>query len=270
MDAWQNSMVGTSEWETSFDDLCQDWFLQNTLPTSQLEPQNALFPTFIDTVHPEVSSLIPVEPLFQDRFFDIPEAMFQLESTFQPEPLEEGNRDPGKQPMSVSPTLSPNPINDVFYEASTSNTVESMNAIIDPEQEFEKHVKDSWAYISKLYSRKRKFIEPLNVLVVFGERIDLSEMPRPVCSCTGIPRTCGRWCGDGWISVCCTASVSMYPLPIRDGKGRIARLQGRRMGYGSFTRVVEELMLEGYDFDRPIDLKNHWVKIGSNRSRVIR
>ena len=248
MDACQNPMIGTSEWGTSIDDFSQDWLLQNTVPT------------------------------------------FQLESTFQPDPYEEGNRAPGKRPMSDSPTLSPNPFSDAYYEVSASKQVEPINTIMNHESEFERLVEDSWAYICKLYSRKRKsaeisstkvqrnvrsrkpyqFVKQNTTLVVFGEEMDISEIPTPVCSCTGISRTCRGWTSEGWTSICCTSDVSMYPLPTYVGRTRIVRLPGRRMGSGTFTKVIEKLLLEGYDLDYPIDLKDHWVKLGTNKHAVIK
>ena len=108
--------------------------------------------------------------------------------------------------------------------------------------------------------RSYPFVKHNNILVVFGEKMDISRMPMPMCSCTGIPRNCRRWGRDGWSSSCCTTAISKYPLPTYVRKSRVARLQGRKMGCNTFTKVVESLLLEGYDLDCPIDLKDHWAQ----------
>lgn len=286
MDAWQNSMIGTSEWGTSIDDFCQDWLLQNSQPEIQSENVSASFSTSVDVVYPRVSSSIQLEPLYQNCLFDTAGATFRLDSTFQPESSEEGNRALGKRPMSDLPTLYPNPISDAYHEVSTSNMVGPINTTMNYGVEFERLVEDSWAFISTLYShnnkksvevsplkirrnvrskRSHQFMKTNTTLVVFGEEMDIAEMPTPICSCTGVPRACRGWSTEGWTSTCCTASLSMYPLPTYAGSNRIVRLPGRRMGCSTFTKVVEKLLLEGYDLDYPIDLKDHWLKLGTNK-----
>lgn len=93
---------------------------------------------------------------------------------------------------------------------------------------------------------------------------DASAIPIPVCSCTGIPQQCYRWGSGGWQSACCTTSISMYPLPMNPNK-RGARLGGRKMSGGAFTKLLGRLIVDGHSLEYPVDLKNHWAKHGTNR-----
>nr|XP_043613739.1 barley B recombinant-like protein A [Erigeron canadensis] len=163
--------------------------------------------------------------------------------------------------------------------------VEPIDKIMNHGPEFERLVEDSWAYISKLYSRNKKptksltnvppkrpyhFVKRSATITAFGEELDISNMPPPVYSCTGIPRNYHRWDKGGCTSTCCTVTLSMYPLPSFDGARCKVRLVGRKMGHSTFTKVVEELLLAGYDLGFPIDLKDHWAKLGSNKYVVNR
>lgn len=106
-------------------------------------------------------------------------------------------------------------------------------------------------------------------LVINGVDMDITGIPIPVCSCTGIPQQCYRWGCGGWQSACCTTTISMYPLPMST-KRRGARIAGRKMSQGAFKKVLEKLATEGYDFCNPIDLRTYWAKHGTNKFVVIR
>jgi len=106
-------------------------------------------------------------------------------------------------------------------------------------------------------------------VVINGIDMDISGIPIPVCSCTGIPQQCYRWGCGGWQSACCTTNVSMYPLPMST-KRRGARIAGRKMSQGAFKKVLEKLAAEGYNFANPIDLRTHWARHGTNKFVTIR
>lgn len=109
-----------------------------------------------------------------------------------------------------------------------------------------------------------------NVAVVInGVDMDISNIPIPVCTCTGAPQQCYRWGCGGWQSACCTTSISVYPLPMST-KRRGARIAGRKMSLGAFKKVLEKLASEGYNFTLPIDLKSHWARHGTNKFVTIR
>ena len=98
---------------------------------------------------------------------------------------------------------------------------------------------------------------------------DESTMPAPVCSCTGVVHQCYKWGNGGWQSACCTTTISMYPLPVMPNK-RHARVGGRKMSGGAFTKLLSRLAAEGHDLSIPLDLKDHWSKHGTNRYITIK
>ncbi|XP_078433583.1 protein BASIC PENTACYSTEINE1-like [Wolffia australiana] len=106
-------------------------------------------------------------------------------------------------------------------------------------------------------------------IMINGINLDISGLPTPVCSCTGAPQQCYRWGIGGWQSACCTTTVSMYPLPMST-KRQGARIAGRKMSQGAFTKVLEKLAGEGYNLGNPIDLSGHWAKHGTNKYVTIR
>ncbi|CAN6465735.1 unnamed protein product [Victoria cruziana] len=106
-------------------------------------------------------------------------------------------------------------------------------------------------------------------VVVDGITLDLSCIPIPVCSCTGVAQQCYRWGSGGWQSACCTTSLSMYPLPMST-KRRGARIAGRKMSRGAFKKVLEKLLSEGHSLTNPVDLKTYWAKHGTNKFVTIR
>ncbi|XP_022896743.1 protein BASIC PENTACYSTEINE4-like [Olea europaea var. sylvestris] len=105
----------------------------------------------------------------------------------------------------------------------------------------------------------------MNQLIQFDE----SSMPVPVCSCTGVSRHCYKWGNGGWQSSCCTNSLSVYPLPQMPNK-RHARMGGRKMSAGVFSRLLTRLAAEGHDLSVPLDLKDYWAKHGTNRYITIK
>jgi hypothetical protein len=106
-------------------------------------------------------------------------------------------------------------------------------------------------------------------MVVNNIDLDLSGIPTPVCSCTGVPQQCYRWGAGGWQSACCTTTISTYPLPMNT-KRRGVRIAGRNMSQGAFKKVLEKLTGEGYNLNNPIDLKTFWAKHGTNKFVTIR
>ncbi|MQL85488.1 hypothetical protein Taro_018011 [Colocasia esculenta] len=106
-------------------------------------------------------------------------------------------------------------------------------------------------------------------VVINGIELDISQLPTPVCTCTGTPQQCYRWGAGGWQSACCTTNMSVYPLPMNTKK-RGARIAGRKMSQGAFKKVLEKLVGEGYNLANPIDLKAHWAKHGTNKFVTIR
>ena len=93
---------------------------------------------------------------------------------------------------------------------------------------------------------------------------DLLSTPVPLCSCTGTNKRCYRWGNGGWQSACCTKFMSMYPLPMHQVKSG-SRVPGRKMSGSAFGKLLEKLAGLGVDITKPIDLKNHWAKHGTNR-----
>ncbi|XP_075490734.1 protein BASIC PENTACYSTEINE2-like [Primulina tabacum] len=106
-------------------------------------------------------------------------------------------------------------------------------------------------------------------VVINGINMDISDIPIPICSCTGNAQQCYRWGSGGWQSACCTMSLSIYPLPMST-KRRGARIAGRKMSIGAFKKVLEKLASVGYDFSDPIDLRNYWARHGTNKYVTIR
>ncbi|CAA7024134.1 unnamed protein product [Microthlaspi erraticum] len=98
---------------------------------------------------------------------------------------------------------------------------------------------------------------------------DVSGVPPPVCSCTGVQRICYKWGMGGWQSSCCTISISTYPLPMSTTRPG-SRLAGRKMSNGAYVKLLMRLAGEGYDLTLPVDLKNHWARHGTNKFVTIK
>ncbi|CAH2040538.1 unnamed protein product [Thlaspi arvense] len=113
-------------------------------------------------------------------------------------------------------------------------------------------------------------VERKNQNVFFNEaKLDLSAVPPPYCSCTGVARICYKNGPGGWQSSCCTTKISEYPLPmssLRPG----ARVGGRKMTRGAYTNLLYRLVSEGHDISYPVDLKDHWARLGSNKFVTIK
>ncbi|RZR99453.1 hypothetical protein BHM03_00029024 [Ensete ventricosum] len=108
-----------------------------------------------------------------------------------------------------------------------------------------------------------------SALNINGIDLDVSNIPTPLCSCTGMPHQCYRWGAGGWQSACCTTGISTYPLPMST-KRRGARIAGRKMSQGAFKKVLANLAAKGYNLSDPIDLKPYWAKHGTNKFVTIR
>ncbi|KAI0500354.1 hypothetical protein KFK09_018566 [Dendrobium nobile] len=102
-----------------------------------------------------------------------------------------------------------------------------------------------------------------------GVMIDLSGVPAPICSCTGMPRQCYRWGAGGWQSSCCTTGLSEYPLPVSPTRPG-SRMAGRKMSIGAYTKLLQRLVAEGQDLSYGVDLKNHWARHGTNKFVTIK
>ncbi|KAL5724691.1 hypothetical protein ACHQM5_007917 [Ranunculus cassubicifolius] len=102
-----------------------------------------------------------------------------------------------------------------------------------------------------------------------GNAVDFSQLPVPVCSCTGAFRQCYRWGAGGWQSSCCTNSISEYPLPMSSSRPG-ARVAGRKMSNGAYGKLLQRLAAEGYDLSDAVDLKDHWAKHGTNKFVTIK
>lgn len=113
--------------------------------------------------------------------------------------------------------------------------------------------------------RVRKELEITNAITNF----DLSMVPPPYCSCTGVARACHKWGGGSWQSSCCTNSISQYPLPPRPSRPG-SRISGRKMTHGAYTKVLLKLAAEGYDLTHAVDLKDRWSRIGTNQFITIK
>ncbi|GFZ16612.1 basic pentacysteine 7 [Actinidia rufa] len=97
---------------------------------------------------------------------------------------------------------------------------------------------------------------------------DFSTVPPPYCSCTGDARVCYK-CGGGWQSSCCTINISEYPLPKSPTKPG-ARVSGRKMTSGAYGNLLHRLASEGRDLSHPVDLKDHWARLGTNNFVTIK
>lgn len=99
--------------------------------------------------------------------------------------------------------------------------------------------------------------------------LDFSHVPTPICSCTGVPRRCYRWGTGGWQSSCCTLTISEYPLPMSLSRPT-ARMAGRKMSNGAYSKLLERLAAEGHNLSNPVDLKDHWARHGTNKFVTIK
>lgn len=102
-----------------------------------------------------------------------------------------------------------------------------------------------------------------------GINFDFSEVPSPICSCTGFPRMCYKWGVGGWQSSCCTPTISEYPLPKSTTKLG-ARVPGRKMSKGAYSKLLVKLATEGHDLSCSVDLKDHWARHGTNKFVTIK
>ena len=103
----------------------------------------------------------------------------------------------------------------------------------------------------------------------YESSMDVSGIPAPVCTCTGVAHQCYRWGAGGWQSACCTTNISEYPLPMRTTRPG-SRMAGRKMSHGAYDKLLQRLAAEGYDLSHPLDLKDHWAKHGTNKFVTIK
>ncbi|GAB2273408.1 hypothetical protein Dimus_008203 [Dionaea muscipula] len=115
---------------------------------------------------------------------------------------------------------------------------------------------------------KREWKQNLD-LVLNDTGIDISAVPPPVCTCTGVPRQCYRWGAGRWQSSCCTTNISQYPLPMSPSRPG-TRMSGRKMSHGAYVKLLQRLASEGHDLSHPVDLKLHWARHGTNKFVTIR
>lgn len=113
-------------------------------------------------------------------------------------------------------------------------------------------------------------IERKNPNQVYSEAdFDFSRVPPPFCSCTGAARACYKWGAGSWQSSCCNTTISQYPLPMSPSRPG-ARVSGRKMSHGAYTKLLCRFASEGHDLSQPVDLKNHWAKHGTNKFVTIK
>ncbi|GAB4834801.1 hypothetical protein Ancab_033069 [Ancistrocladus abbreviatus] len=105
--------------------------------------------------------------------------------------------------------------------------------------------------------------------VMYQNSVDISGVPAPVCTCTGVPRQCYRWGAGGWQSSCCTINISEYPLPMSSTRPG-SRMAGRKMSHGAYEKLLQRLAAEGHDLSRPTDLREHWARHGTNKFVTIK
>ncbi|CAN1256794.1 Protein BASIC PENTACYSTEINE7, partial [Linum perenne] len=103
----------------------------------------------------------------------------------------------------------------------------------------------------------------------FETSFGFSRVPSPFCSCTGFQRICYKWGAGGWQSSCCTINISKYPLPMSSTRCG-SRIAGRKMSNGAYTKLLLKLASEGCDLSRPVDLKDHWARHGTNKFVTIK
>ncbi|KAL3500057.1 hypothetical protein ACH5RR_039150 [Cinchona calisaya] len=113
-------------------------------------------------------------------------------------------------------------------------------------------------------------VERKNPNLVYDEaNFDFSRVPPPFCSCTGVARVCYKWGAGSWQSSCCNTTISQYPLPMSPSRPG-ARVAGRKMSHGAYTKLLCRFAAEGRDLSQPVDLKNHWAKHGTNKFVTIK
>lgn len=113
-------------------------------------------------------------------------------------------------------------------------------------------------------------VERKNPNVVYNEaNFDFSMVPPPFCSCTGFARACYKWGAGSWQSACCNTTISQYPLPMSPSRPG-ARISGRKMSHGAYTKLLCRFATEGRDLSQPVDLKDHWAKHGTNKFVTIK
>ncbi|XP_011018447.1 PREDICTED: protein BASIC PENTACYSTEINE7-like [Populus euphratica] len=112
--------------------------------------------------------------------------------------------------------------------------------------------------------------EKKNLDIDIGKiNFDLSGVPSPFCSCTGMPRVCYKWGAGGWQSSCCTDSISEHPLPMSSTRPGV-RMAGRKMSNGAYVKLLLKLSAEGYNLSHPLDMKKHWARHGTNKFVTIK
>lgn len=98
---------------------------------------------------------------------------------------------------------------------------------------------------------------------------DITNVPPPICSCTGVARQCHRAGPGGWQSKCCSNALSLYPLPW-SLSNPAKRVSGRKMSKGAYRKLLRGLVRDGHDLSQPVDLKNHWAKHGTNKFATVK
>ncbi|KAI3687239.1 hypothetical protein L1987_80933 [Smallanthus sonchifolius] len=105
--------------------------------------------------------------------------------------------------------------------------------------------------------------------VIDETQFDLSKVPPPVCSCTGVARQCHKCGVNGWQSSCCNSRISVFPLPMSPWRPG-ARVSGRKMSHGAYRKLLCKLASEGHNLSHLVDLKAHWSKHGTNNFVTIK
>lgn len=148
-------------------------------------------------------------------------------------------------------------------KASAKSSTQVMSKDLGPKRP---KTKPSTSKKVKGETKPKANVERKNLNIDYGEaNFDFSGVPPPFCSCTGEARTCYKWGVGGWQSSCCNSSISAYPLPMSSSRPG-SRLAGRKMSQGAYGKLLFKLATEGHhDLSRPVDLKEHWSKHGTNK-----
>ncbi|KAL8153910.1 hypothetical protein V2J09_011670 [Rumex salicifolius] len=202
------------------------------------------------------------EPSYDPREVKVDEVLPL--TNLPPENLKPQKAKRPKEPKPLSPNKkSPKPSKKVKRERDDSDTIMPSNS------------QQTWKGINEIDGDEYKqLVSPKSDwknqdLGLNQVAFDDTTMPPPVCSCTGVYRQCYKWGNGGWQSACCTTTMSMYPLPAVPNK-RHARVGGRKMSGGAFSKLLSRLAAEGHDLSVPVDLKDHWAKHGTNRYITIK
>ncbi|KAF5729744.1 hypothetical protein HS088_TW20G00108 [Tripterygium wilfordii] len=150
-------------------------------------------------------------------------------------------------------------------KSSTNSYNQQPSNILKPKQPKKSSSKKTRAQLAPEAKREKRNFN----INIENSSFDFSGVPSPYCSCTSMARVCYKWGAGGWQSSCCTINISEYPLPMNSARPG-ARLAGRKMSNGAYTKLLLRLAAEGHDLTHPVDLRTHWARHGTNKFVTIR